>query len=125
MSWQEEFGKDYEVPGLIEHMVKLGILEDFSWHNDSSPSFVVKDPEDEERGVRIWIEHPVKSIREFDDMKRFLVQYGEFGRDGEENLNTDDLEEAILILLEWDEKYHPAHRRPHFDKVVKDWRKTL
>lgn len=124
MSWKHEHGLEYEVPGLIDFMVKAGILEDFSWHNDSMPSFAVKDPEKEEYGVRIWVAHPLKSSREDQGGKRFHVQEGEFVSESYWELDTDDLEEAIISLLERADKYFPSSHRPNFDDLVSAWRRS-
>jgi len=123
MGWLEEFGPDYEVPGLIDFMVREGIVEDLSWQNDASPSFAVKDPQDEGRGVRLWVAHPVMSLREFES-KRFLVEQGEFAGETEWELDTNDLEEAVTAFLRRAEKHMPPDRRPHFDGLVREWRKS-
>ena len=122
MGWQEEFGPDYEVPGLIDFMVREGIVEDFSWKNDASPSFAVKDPQDEGRGIRLWVAHPVMSLREFES-KRFLVQEGEFISESDWEMDTDDLEEAVTAFLRRAEKHMPQDRRPDFDGLIEEWRR--
>jgi len=106
MGWKAEHGGDFEVPGVVEFLVKKGILEDQSWHNDASPSFAVADPKREEYGVRLWVDHPITSMRE-NLGKRFVVTEGEFGTESDFELETDDLEEALLETLKRLKKYIP------------------
>jgi hypothetical protein len=98
MSWKAEQGADYEVPGIINFMVKKGILQDQSWHNDASPSFGVEDPEREGRLLRIWVDHPLTSRREVSG-KRFTVHEGEGGTEPDFEYSTDDLEQALEKFL--------------------------
>lgn len=124
MSWKMEHGKDFEVPGLIEYMVKEGILKDISWHNDTKPRFVIEDPDDEESGITIWVDHPISSERELGEGPRFHVQAGELMSDGVDEFETDDLEKAITTALEYAEKHISKAPRVHFDNLVKAWVKS-
>lgn len=124
MGWIQEHGPDYEVPGLIDFMVSEGVIEDISWHNDAAPSFVVEDPKREERGVCLWVGHPVLSQREMGG-KRYIVQEGDLAGESDWEMETDDLEEALTAFLRRAEKHLPLDRRPHFDRLVEAWRKSL
>lgn len=126
MSWKTEHGKDFEVPGLIDYMVKEGILKDISWHNDTKPRFVIEDPDDDQSGVTIWVDHPIQSERELQgEGPRFHVQAGEIVGDSVDDMETDDLEKAITTALEYAEKHISKAPRVHFDKLVKAWVKSV
>jgi hypothetical protein len=78
MSWEDEFGPEYDVPAAILDRVQAGLLDDVSWHNDVAPSFEIvgappppKD-EPEENTWRIFAEHPDPDEREF-EIDRFTV----------------------------------------------------
>ena len=125
MSWKAEHGKDYEVPSLIEFMVKKGILKDISWHNDTMPRFIIEDPENEENGVCIWVDHPLGSKREAGPGPRFGVMVGPLGSEADEEDETDDLEEAINTALEYAEKHYPSWHPIEFDDLVDEWKKSV
>jgi hypothetical protein len=77
--WMREFGADYDVPQLF---MDAPDLVDVSWHNDVSPSFMLKGTEgiDSDQTPRIWIEHPDPRQREYpatDGDPRFLVTAGD------------------------------------------------
>lgn len=132
MSWKEEHGGGYDVPAFIEWLVLKGVLVDNSWHNDSSPRFDVVG-KSETHGVTLWVEHPLQSMRESLE-KRFLATEGEFVSGADEELLTDDLEEALRFVFEHMGKYlvepHPYLRK--FDMelsgeellqdVIDDWK---
>jgi hypothetical protein len=125
MSWKTEHGKDFEVPGLIDYMVKEGILKDISWHNDTKPRFVIEDPDDDQSGVTIWVDHPIQSERELQgERPRFHVQAGEIVGESIDEIETDDLEKAVTTALEYGEKHITKAPRVHFDKLVKAWVKS-
>lgn len=125
MSWKNEHGKDFEVPGLIDYMVKEGILKDISWHNDTKPRFIIEDPDDEESGVTIWVDHPIQSERELQgEGPRFHIQAGEIVGESIDEIETDDLEKAITTALEYAERHINKAPRTHFDKLVKAWVKS-
>jgi hypothetical protein len=125
MTWLGEHGPEYEVPGLIQFMVKEGILQDLSWHNDTCPSFAILDPKNEDRGVRMFVDHPVKGRREFPEWGRFIVQLGELSGKPDFELETDDLETALLALLAHAKDYIPEDRRPDFEGLVREWERTF
>ena len=126
MSWKEEHGKDFEVPGLIDYMVKKGMLDDISWHNDTKPRFVIEDPDDESSGVTIWVDHPIESERELPgEGPRFHVTAGEIVGEPIEDMETDDLEKAVTTLFEYAEKHYPKIPLHHFDNIVRDWVKSV
>lgn len=97
MSWDNEFGSDFEVPGFISFLVKKKIVEDLSWHNDVSPSFGVY-LESNERMVRLWVDHPFKSQRETEGY-HFVVTDGAASSENDFELETDDLEKALEALF--------------------------
>jgi len=123
-NWAAEHGWSYEVPGLIDYMVDKKMLEDVSWHNDTMPRFQIADPDDEESGITIWVDHPVGSMREAGpEAPRFMVHAGQLMSDPDEDFETDDLEKALTTAFEFAEKHITGWRRIHFDKLVKAWMK--
>lgn len=98
MSWMSEHGAHYEVPKFIEFLVKKGILEDVSWHNDSCPRFQVpskvEKPAGEPYGISLWVEYPLKFMRESGG-KRFHVWEGQLMADPDDAIDTDDLADAL------------------------------
>lgn len=109
--WKIEQGPQYEVPGLIEFLVKEGILVDNSWHNDACPRFdlakiVEKDGDD--YGVTLWVDHPYVKYRNVD--KRFLASEGFMMSESDEEVETDDLREALLFVFKRLAKYFPKYR---------------
>lgn len=99
-SWEAEHGKGYEIPHTIDWLVNRKVLVDSSWHNDMSPSFMIPDPVKEDYGLRIWVDHPIHSLREVPGTKRFMLQEGEFTSEADFEFETDDLEELLLKLFE-------------------------
>lgn len=124
MSWKSEHGLDYEVPGLIDFMVKEGILEDVSWHNDVMPSFKISDPANEEYWVRLWVDHPVAHRRETGG-HRFVVSKGMYGGEYDFEYETDDLEDAVNAFLRQAHGYFEPDRVPDFEGLVRDWRRSV
>lgn len=123
MSWESEFGPDYDFPSLIDHMINQGIVEDNSWHNDSAPSIVVRDLNKEGYGVRMWVDHPMKGLREIPGGKRFIVQEGELISSPDKEFETDDLEDAIETFFRWGNKYFPRSRKPDLASIIETWRR--
>jgi hypothetical protein len=93
--WDEEFGKEWAVSPRIMDLVRRGVLEESSWHNDVSPSFVARLRDG--RLLRFWIEHPNESRRESGSPYRYLlVVQKDFGDPPDEViLETDDLNRAL------------------------------
>lgn len=98
--WEAEHGKGYDVPSVIDHLVSRKVLVDSSWHNDAAPSFMIVDPKREDYGLRIWVDHPLNSMREVRGMSRFMLQDGPFGSEPDYELESDDLEEILIKLFE-------------------------
>jgi hypothetical protein len=95
--WEYEHGDAFAVPSVITSDPQL---VDVSWHNDVSPAFCLKgtaaDPP-----ARLWVDHPVPSLREFADAGADEGRYLVTGVDGtfeEAFYRGDDVEEAIRIL---------------------------
>jgi hypothetical protein len=105
-------------------MVKEGILKDISWHNDVCPSFAVDDPADEERGVRLWVDHPILAERETGN-KRFAITKGPYGSESCFEFATDDLEEAIDVLIKQAKPFFPEDREPDPHGLVQEWKKSV
>lgn len=117
--WQREHGSEYDVPSLVETLVHMGIMEDSSWHNETAPSFTIVDPTSEERGIRLWVDHPLVSMREGE---RFGVQLGEFSSESEQEIGTDELEEALIKVFDFarDPRFEGAaiRKQPWWDDTA-------
>ena len=111
MSWDEEFGPYYDVPGFLPFLVREKVLEDMSWHNDASPSFGIYS-EAQDRDVRFWVDRPFKSHRRGTG-SRFAVMVTNLGGVAEFNVDfeTDDFEEALERLFQELAALH-LNRRP-------------
>lgn len=97
--WEKEQGIEYDVPDIVQYLADTKALEDDSWHNDGCPSFVIMDSSQEDYGIRLWVDHPLLSLREGEG-KRFGVQLGEMAGEYDDNMETDDLEEALVKIFE-------------------------
>lgn len=102
MGWRKEFGEKYEIPSAITRLVHKRILQDMSWSNDSCPSF---GTDIGKYTIKIFVEHPLKSMRENKGSVRFGVSVDEGGWYFR-NFLTDDLEEALLKLRKFIAGYH-------------------
>jgi len=73
--WVEEFCPSYRIPKQVSLLVAAGVLEDHSWHNDASPSFVVAGSysEQDDYMTRLWIDHPDPEMRQDDSYARYTV----------------------------------------------------
>lgn len=100
MGWISEFGREYEIPGIVDWMARQGVVEDISWHNDVMPSFALTDPADDGYGVRIWIDHPIRLMRETGASNRFTVQEGPLISESDFERSTDDLQDALGFFFE-------------------------
>jgi hypothetical protein len=94
--WEGEFGDRFEIPGFIRFLVKVGILEDLSWHNDASPSFGFID-DSRDRELRLWVSHPMADLREASD-KRFGISWGGINS-MEESEEFDEVQDAVKAFL--------------------------
>lgn len=100
-NWQKHF-PDHDVPGFIDFLVDKGVFKDTTTNRDDCPKFGLEESEDE-----FFVQHPLRSLRERgdNDYGRYLAY-----KDGK-RFDSDDLEEALLHLLEeveddegaWDE----------------------
>lgn len=89
-TWQNEFDGSYAVPGEISRLVRAGILQDTSWHNNTAPSFDHWNPR-EEAGFSLWVEHPSMDNRECRHGERFtVVRLVSEGEDGSYGMADDD-----------------------------------
>ncbi len=102
--WRKEFGVSWSVPARVDDLVDKGDLVDMSWHNDVAPSFITKSVaeskawEDDGRGVRLWVDHPVRTLREHEDGSRYFVAAGD-GGENDVRYAGDDLDEALRVLM--------------------------
>ena len=105
MGWKRAFGGAFkgtgggvfEIPGFIIDLVDHNVIKDFSHHHDASPSFGFDHP-DSETEVRLWVDHPMESLRETGGT-RFVVSTGGLG--GPDNSwEFDELEAALEKLFE-------------------------
>lgn len=90
MYWDEEFGKEYNVPGNILDLVMYeNILDDTSSDTEPSPSFHI-------RGSRytLWVEHPIKAKRS----ERHLDRYFIANEKGDIEFSTNKLDRAITMV---------------------------
>jgi hypothetical protein len=96
--WRKEFGDGFAIPSGITGNPRFN---DISWHNDMCPSFAVDvDPDAHTKGryIVVWAEHPEASEREL-KMKRYLVCWRDNDGNGDDILETDDVEEAVRVAL--------------------------
>ena len=105
MTWQQEFGADFDVPEIIRQLCRLGVLVDTSWHNDICPSFALNDGNDGQL-LGLWCDHPATKEREMPEWPRFRVCDGpsvdpEHTKD---HLATDDVMAALAEFF----KHCPA-----------------
>lgn len=101
MSYKTEGFEDYDVPAIVQFLVKEGVLEDISFKQDTSPRFFLRDNDGADTGISLWIQHPLRGMREADnDEGRFLVEEGDLEKPGK-TFDTDDLEEALSRILEF------------------------
>lgn len=106
MTWESEQGLVYEVPKFVLFLVKKGILQDSSWHNNTAPSFGVYD-EKTDKSVVLWTDHPIKDRRE-NMGARFMVQVGD-----EMEAEVDDLQTALERLFKELQKFYgPVRQGP-------------
>lgn len=102
MTWKSQFSKDYEVPVVIERMVKDGVLVDVSSRNDVSPSFQI--PIEDAGAAVIWVHHPIRDFRELPGA-RFRVEMF-LGGDSVGTVRfTDDLQTALEMLFRYAGRY--------------------
>lgn len=92
--WVSEFGTSYAVPAEVSNK-----LLDQSWHNDVAPSFTHADaPPDDDFDLRLWVEHPEPSMREYEGFARYAVTDH---RDPDRQvafIETDDLAAALAEM---------------------------
>jgi len=94
--WAEEHGTGYVVPGILRQLVRDGIAEDMSWHNDACPSFEVRTRSG--KRARLWVEHYAPEWREDPTAKRYELHTD--GPNGFEILYSGDPFPLSWILPE-------------------------
>lgn len=99
--WKDEFGAEYAVPAALDAMVEAGTLADQSWHNDVAPSFTLVEHEHDgdlwDDGLpRLWVNHPDRENREYENAPRFLVTGAEV--EDEALYEGEDLDAALAAL---------------------------
>ena len=99
--WQKEHGFDYDIPAAVEFLVDKKVLEDVSWHNDTAPSFHIADPNQDNYGIRLWVDHPFSGNRDRDEGHRFAVQLGEFSGESDDEIETSELQDALTRLFKY------------------------
>jgi hypothetical protein len=119
-TYETEFRHGYDIPWFIRFLVNRGILEDQSWHNDAAPSFGVtgtlklgpkewspkKAEYRKQETIRIWVEHPMKSLREIPAVTRFAVsRMTDLGDNDSWDFN--ELQEALEKLFSVIVENHP------------------
>lgn len=98
MGWRETHGRQFEVPGLIDYMVRAGVLEDSSLSIHQLPVFSWTDPVTDEL-VSILVDHPYRPHRTGFTEVRFIVQAGSPGEE-EYLFGGDDLSLALGQMFE-------------------------
>jgi len=127
--WKREFGEDYAIPQELEDR-----FDDRSWHNDSSPSFLIMEEggtdeliHNEDGSVSspdappyywlaVWVEHPDKEQRELDLARFEIVLHGD-DINGIGLGSSEELDEEFLIKLHIVEQYAKAHGLAHIAKL--------
>lgn len=100
MSWEVEFGADYDVPQAIRTLHDRGQMSDSSWHNDVCPSFMFGDG-----SVRLFVDHPDPQRRECRGKRFFVSLYDESDDFLDNGIETDDIGELLTYLHDhWDIK---------------------
>lgn len=97
---QEEFGMyGYTVPHWVQILVDRGILHDTSWHNDTMPTF---EPDEENSGVRLWIDHVNPDERECQTARFGLTIADMCGDNSETAYEGDDAGILSEVLFKTD-----------------------
>ncbi len=92
---QEFGGYGHTVPRWVAILVEKEILHDTSWHNDVCPSF---EPDEEDSGVRLWVDHITAEERECPTM-RFCITIEDL-KGGEAEDEDACVTDDALILSE-------------------------
>ena len=96
--YEKEGFSAFKVSREILKLVKGGVLEETSWHNDTAPSFGTRLRDG--TLLRLWVEHPNKDRREGSRFRYSVLVQDDFGDPPHETVvETDDLEEALFHLL--------------------------
>ena len=90
-------GGVFEIPGFVIHLVDKNVIKDFSHHHDASPSFGFHDS-DSDSEVRLWVDHPIQSLRE-NVGGRFIVSTGGSGG-ADDSWEFSELEAALEKLFD-------------------------
>ncbi len=93
-TWVKVHGSGYNVPAEIIDLVKAGVLSDASSDRCTSPRFLLPDTD-----CMIWVEHPDSKKRKAPGQRFVVTRVDEELHDVEELLITDDLKEALELLV--------------------------
>lgn len=126
-NWKREFGKDYEVPAFIEHLVSIGLMEDHSeWKISPSPAFGIID-KDFDMELLLWVDHPFESMRD-GSAKRLGITWGTYDKP-EAFEKFDELQIALekffgigAQYLRERPEFHPKGRKDA-GRLYERWRK--
>lgn len=108
--WRAEFGPEFDVPATI-----TDALHDTSWHNDTAPSFTVKNASTAKAYAALFADHPDVTERELsDEMGEDAARYRVFIDGTLNDFGTlwagDDAGEAVKQLWAADESLRVARR---------------
>lgn len=100
--WRAEFGPEFDVPATI-----TDALHDTSWHNDTAPSFTVKNASTAKAYAALFADHPDVTERELsDEMGEDVARYRVFIDGTLNDFGTiwagDDAAEAVKRLISAD-----------------------
>jgi hypothetical protein len=98
---------------IPDEILQMEGIEDYSWHNDTCPSFGLYD--DLGTHLRIYVEHPDPDKREYGpDAERFCVMFSD--DDDHDRCNgvvlcmTNDVSAAVRAFMEGLPEYHATTR---------------
>lgn len=99
-TWKNQFGEEYAVPTAVLNQPNI---VDMSWGNDAAPAFTLRQYQrDGDLPQRtLWVEHPDKAKREYEDWHRFVVVSNpeHYETSGFVDLyNGNDVNEALKAL---------------------------
>ncbi len=102
-NWEKRF-PSFDVPRLVDYLVDKGHLVDDSQDDDDAPNFYLKPGQGEKSEASLFVNHPLRSMRDGvdDDRMRFVILTRDANGDFDKKFETDDLEEALIRVFETD-----------------------